>query len=127
MAEQKVVLSTYERIILFKRMPYWLYWSIIGLLGFVLGEVTLYLLNEQHFLITQVLFAAGVALLPIVMISFSYQFEKGTAGLSGILWASDDEYRKWLTARKTRIFTLNSWASKLVTALVVTGALLTVS
>ena len=123
----KKILSTYERIILFKRIPYWLYWPIVGLLGFILGEIALTLLNEEHFLITQALFGAGVGLLPIVIISFAHQFEKATADLSGILWASDQEYAEWFIARKTRIFTLNSWVSKLVTAFVVIGALLTIS
>ena len=83
------VLSTYERIVLFKRMPYWLYWIFIGVIGFISGEIALYLLNEKHFLITQALFAAGVGLLPIVIISFSHQFESITAGLSEILWDNE--------------------------------------
>jgi len=126
----KKAVSTYERIILFKRMPYWLYWALMGLAVFLINKAANLILHERQFLFTEIVFSGAIGLLPTLMIFGSHEFEKTMVGLSSILWGgnnNNEEFNQWLYERKTRIFTLKSWGAKFITILFVACALLTIS
>lgn len=123
---KQTVLCTYEKIILFKRMPYWIYWPIVGLFLFFIGEITVLLLHEKQFFFTQIALSAGIGLIPVVLVFYSHEFEKTIKNLESVLWTNKNEFEQWLFERTSRMFTLKSWGAKFVTALFITGALLTV-
>lgn len=117
---------TFETIILFKRIPYWLYWPVIGIISFIPGEILIRTFEDNHFFWTQVLFSGAVGILPVLNIWLFHSFTKTMRGVSVLLWAGDAEFEKWLKIREARIFTLRSFEAKFVTGFVVVAGLIPV-
>lgn len=122
----KTIRCTYEQVILLKRIPYWIYWSAIGILGFTMWEIVIRAFGDKHFLWTQLLFGGGIALLPMTYVWMSHNFQNIMRILSPLLWSDNAEFEGWLEVRATRVFTLNSWQARLVTGFIVISALITV-
>lgn len=119
-------LCTFERVIIFKRISYRVYWPFMGFFLFIAGEILVRILNETGFTITRIVFSAAFGLIPVLIISSFYRFEKVMKDLSNILWDDNDEFESWLKHRMARIYTLKFWPSRIITVLISLGALFTI-
>lgn len=118
--------STFEAIILFKRIPYWLYWPAIGLLSFILGELLTRIFSENYFFWSRLLFDAAFGTLPIINIWFFYSFKKTMLEISVFFWHDDAEFHRWLKNKEIYIFTLRSWMAKCVTGFIFVAGFMTI-
>jgi hypothetical protein len=114
----QIIPSTYERLTL-KKLNYWLFWPLLGVIGFLLGELLINIFADRHFLITQLLFGLGVGILPLSFIGFSHSLQKVILQISRFFWDDEDEFLDWLENRIQRCFTLRFWPSRLVTGSVI--------
>ncbi len=126
MENNSYIPSTYERIILIKKIKYWLYWPLFGFFTFLLGELSITLTKDQHYWAIQVLFALGVGFLPVAYILFSHQFQKVMKAISRTFWDDNDVFNAWLKKRCNRIFTLSTWQSIVFTFMIVILGIITV-
>ena len=120
------VKPTFETIILFKKIPYWLYWPAIGFLSFIFGEIMIWAFADYNFIWTLLLFSGAIGTLPFVNIWFFYSFKKIMLKLTIFLWDNNVEFNIWLKNKETLIFTLSSWKAKFVTGFILVAGLITV-
>ncbi len=119
--------STFERLIIFPHViPYWLYWSVIGVIFFGAEVLFLTILGESGYFWTQFLGSAGIAFLPIANIWLAHSFRGILIELSSLVWNDSNTFYRWLASEEKRIFTLSTWSSRLVTGLIVVLGVLTV-
>lgn len=118
---------TYERIIIFKRVPFWAYWFVVSLLTFLVGETLVRLFADSHYFWAQCLLSIASGLLPTAYILFSHRFQDALEEVSSIAWEDSEEFKEWLKARSTRIFTLKFWPAKVVSSLITILGLITVA
>jgi hypothetical protein len=121
-----MILSTYETLIPFKKIPYWVFWPAFGLLSFGVGEVLRRQYGADQYLLIQFLFSVGVALLPIIYIQFSHYFQSMMKDISTIFWENSADFMLWLESRVKRIFRFSSWGSVIITALITVPGLITI-
>lgn len=117
---------TFEAVILFKRIPYWLYWAVIGLLTFVIGELLIRAFSENNLFWSRLLFSVAFGTLPSVNIWSFYTFRKIMRELSTFFWETDAEFEIWLKNKEINIFTLSSWTAKYVTGFIFFAGLTTI-
>ena len=109
------LISTYERIIPFRSIPYWLFWSILGAIAFLNSELIIRIYNGQEllpFLLLRVILAIDFAGFPIAIVVLSRGFIEAMRSVSTILWDDLAAFENWLAQRQKRIFTLQSNSSK---------------
>lgn len=123
----KSLKSTFESIILIKKIPYWLYWLIIGTTGFIFGEFLFNYLGEQPFIIDRVIGAYTITIIPILNIWLFYSFRKTLKEIINSVWERDEAAESWLQERESRIFTLRQLPAKLVTGFIVISGLITIA
>jgi hypothetical protein len=109
-----------------RAIPAAIFWPTIATIVFALGDITLTLSGEMHFLATQISLAMLIGFVPLVYIYLSRSFYDAVLGLSSVLWTSDAECCAWLEARQRRLFQLRDWRSGIVTLGVVVLGLDTV-
>ncbi|KCZ73614.1 hypothetical protein ANME2D_00685 [Candidatus Methanoperedens nitroreducens] len=124
--ENESAKPTFEAIILFKRIPYWIYWPAIGFLSFVLGELLTRFFAENYFLWSRLLFNVAFGTLPIINIWFFHSFRKTMQEISIFFWQDDAEFQRWLKNKEIHIFTLRSWMAKCVTGFIFVAGLITI-
>jgi hypothetical protein len=120
------IICIYEKIILFKKIPYWIYYPLIGLGGFFIGDVLLRFYGEKQYYWTQILFASCIGIVPVIIIWISYSFQKTLRELSPMLWENQDDFKSWLQRRAIRIFSLSSFPSKAITLFVIVTGVVTI-
>jgi hypothetical protein len=108
------LVNTLEKIMLLKKMPYWIYWPGIGLLAFLGGELILTATNDHKYFLTQLFFAILIGSLPISFIWLGNNFQHTFKELCDILWDSSEECEVWIGTRIRRIFTLKTFVAKVV-------------
>lgn len=123
----KAVPCIYERLVLVRRVPYWLYWLLVSMVAFAVGEVVLSIFNDTRFFWTRLLFSCLIFLLPAMSVWMARNFQKTMCSLSPLLWDDNSEFEVWLSTRMKRIFTLRSWPARLTTTIIVIAALTTVA
>lgn len=117
---------TFERIMIFSKMPYWIYWPFIGVLLFAMGEVLFLVFNETHYIVSRVIACFAFAVLPMINIWLFRSFKKVVFDLSQAVLADKDSTENWLKERELRIFTLRHPMAKFVTGLIAVAGLVTV-
>jgi len=118
---KKRPLSTYERIIPFKSIPYWLFWMLVGVLAFVSSEIIIRAYNEKRllpFLLLRSIISVAWAGFPITLTWLSHRFYDTIRFASDVFWSDAAEFEEWLERRHRRIFTFQSGASKLIALLI---------
>lgn len=116
--------TTFERIILVPRIPYWLCWLLVGSVGFVVGELFIRTYEEPSYLWSRILFSLAFALIPIFNVRLAHLFGPTLRSLALLIWKDRTQAEHWIAQRQRRIFTLESWQAKVVSA-AITGAGLT--
>lgn len=117
---------TFERVIFFSKMPYWIFWPFIGVLIFALSEVLFRVFNETYYIVSRVIACFAFAVLPTISIWLFRSFKKVVFDLSQGVLADKDSTENWLKERELRIFTLRHPMAKFVTVLIVVAGLVTV-
>lgn len=110
--EIKPFQCTYEKIALFKRVPYWLYWGILGLLILLIYQLLIYFLSETDYFVSRLLSTFVFVGLPIGFIWTSRSFRELMEEFSPIAWTDKAEFEKWLNVRLKHNFTLSSRESR---------------
>lgn len=111
MVKKTSMKGTCEKLILFKKVPYWVYWPFIGLFVYILS--VLFDLN-RHFW-TQLLFCLGLGLVPTFNIALQRNFDRIFNPLEDIFFSKNNEkFSLWLANRKEEIFTLKTIFSKII-------------
>jgi len=121
-------ISTYERIILFKNIPYWMYWLAIGTLGTLLGQIILRASHEKTLFWTALMIGVGgVGIYPTVLVWMAKHFYPTYMELSTIFWNDRKECENWVNNEFRKTFTLETHQVKLIIVFIVTLALVTIS
>lgn len=118
----------FEKAIIIKKIPFWLYWISIGLIIFISGQILIKFYGDKNYLITNIIFCGGISVIPIAHILLFRNFRKVLYPLIGLLWQNDDlQFHTWITKHEVRIFTLKTWPAKIVTFFVALSAVITVN
>ncbi len=123
--QTKNILTTYEKLIPFKRIPYWLYFPALSLIVLIVVEIIFSLISHKNSLISEIVVAIELAILPTFYIWMSKRFQLAALEISPILWNNDKDFQEWLHARIKRIFTLDSFGAKFLVTTMAGGAILT--
>jgi hypothetical protein len=126
MVMKNTEICIYEKIILFKKIPYWLYYPILGLGGFLLGDAIIRAFGEKRYFWTQITFASYIGIVPVIIIWGSYKFQNILRELAPILWRQHDEFESWLQSKVERVFSLASFPSKIITLFVIVLGIFTI-
>lgn len=120
--------NTFEKIIIFKKIPYWLYWTIIGVCGFLTSEILLFYFEENLYFYSMITVSFALAIVPIYNIWISYKFRELINEVEKSLWDKKISKNKasLYDINIIEIFSLKSPPSKLVTILVVIFGVLTI-
>src|SRR5689334_5946594 len=109
--------GTYENLAFVKRIPYWLFWPVIGFLGFLIQFFYTEAFGEKHYYLIELNFFLALGLLPTFYIWLSHGFKKTLHKLEPLLWNDENQFEKWLDLKEEHIFTLRSKEAKIVTIL----------
>ena len=124
--QKQVIQCTFERVILVKKIPYWIYWFTVGVIVFVLGEIFARSINDELFFRDRVIFSLGIATVPTIHIWLCYSFEETMSELFGSIWKRNTGFDNWLDNSKKNIFTLHLHLGKITTGAIVIFGLITV-
>jgi len=109
----KYVKSTFEYLTI-KKIPYWIYWPIIGLVFYIVSELLIFYFKENRFFITQLFVSLGVFSWPVGYIYFSRTFNNIMDDLYMIFWRNKKDAVKWYNYHTLRMFTLKTMYSKIL-------------
>ena len=115
--DTRLPMSTYERIMPFKSIPYWLFWLGIGVLAFISTEIMVRVYEEDEILnfpALRIIMAIIWAGFPITLTWLSHRFYETLQFASDAFWNDPVEAAEWLQKRHKRIFTFQSGYSKLI-------------
>ncbi|HNN14800.1 MAG TPA: hypothetical protein PKL78_14660 [Anaerolineales bacterium] len=120
-----------KKISLFERitpnwLSYWLFWPIVGLLSFIGSEIVIRFYAEKYLLITRMIFAACIAIFPLIVIILSRQFRPTMKSLSDLAWDNAAEFEDWCTEKEWRIFSSATQPAKVVVTVVVFAGVVTI-
>ena len=107
----KYVKSTFEYLTI-KKIPYWIYWPIIGLVSYIVSELLIFYFKENRFFITQLFLSFGIYTWPVGFIYFSRTFDNIMDDLYMIFWRNKKEAEQWYNYHAKRMFTLKTIYSK---------------
>lgn len=93
----------YQRIILFKKIPYWIFWTVISLFLFAGGEIGFRYLNHKSFLLTRITLAILIGGLPIFYI-FLYNKLKALLDEYESIVADKPDFKTKYSKAKEKIF-----------------------
>jgi hypothetical protein len=124
--EMESTTSIFEAFVLFKRIPYWLFWLGFGIFDFILGEVLICACKEKEFFYPLLMMSFSLASLPILNIWFFYAFKRLMQDLSALFWDNNTEFEIWYKNKEKSIFTLKTWHAKFVTGSVFIAGLVTI-
>jgi len=109
----KYVKSTFEYLTI-EKIPYWIYWPIIGLIFYIVSELLIFYFKEKRFFIGQLFVIIGVYSWPVAYIYFSRTFNTLMADLCMIFWRNKEDALKWYNYHAKRMFTLKTLYSKIL-------------
>lgn len=109
----------YEKIIPFRRVPFWIFWPMAGIVSIIGGWLLLFLFHETQHPWTLLIFGFFWGGLPTVIIWFFHSFYQKIRSLSHILWVSQIAFDEWLDNSIRKIFFIRSFPSVLFIVLVV--------
>jgi hypothetical protein len=125
--QSHAIYCTFERIILLRTIPYWLYWPLVGMAFLILGEVFAQSINDPFFFWPRAIFAFGLATVPTVHIWLCHSFDDLMQDLFSAVLKKGKLFEDWLISSKENAFTLQSRTAKLVTGVVIAFGLSSVS
>ena len=109
------MVSTCEKLIIIRKMPYWAYWPSFGFLIFLLSELFIFLFRGENYFWTRFLFCGGLGFVPTFCIALLRSFDNIFSPLQGIFFDdAKDDFDKWCYRCKENIFTLKTSFSKIV-------------
>lgn len=112
----KYVKSTFEYLII-KKIPYWIYWPIIGLIFYIVSELLIFYFKEKRFFISQLFMILGVYSWPVAYIYASRTFYTIMGDLYMIFWRNKEDAIKWYNYHSKRMFTLKTMYSKILVSI----------
>jgi len=113
----KYVKSTFEYLII-KKIPYWIYWPIIGFIFYTVSELLIFYFKEKRYFICQLFLVLGIYSWPVAYIYFSKKFSSVIRNLYKIFWQNEEGAIEWYDYHAKRTFTLNTIYSKIIFLLV---------
>lgn len=105
------VKSTFEYLTI-KKIPYWIFWPIIGLIFYIVSELLIFYFKEKRFFITQLFLSFGIFSWPVGFIYFSRIFNNIMDDLCMIFWRNKKEAEQWYNYHAKSMFTLKTIYSK---------------
>lgn len=117
---------SFEKMIFFKGIPYWLYWPAVGVLIFILGGLLTWVVAEKSFFCNRVFFSGAFGTLPCVNIWLFHSFKKTMQELSPFFFDNNTDFERWYKCKEKYIFTLNSWQAKFIIGCVLITGLITI-
>jgi hypothetical protein len=121
---KKKIKSIYSKFIPFNLHPL-LFWSAIGLIGFLVGEFVIQYYGEEQIFWTRVCFTINFTFLPPLFIIFTNHIPKAIAPLSNILWKSQSEADNWVISQQTNLLKYKSNYFRLIIIIAFVCAILT--
>lgn len=118
-------MSIYEKIIPFKKMPYGLFWFLLGVLFGVAIELILYLFEGKSYYVTVLFLSTSIFIWPTVFIWFSRSFSTIMTEISELMWENQDCFKNWLSEREKRIFSFRNFYPKIISLIFGLGIPLT--
>lgn len=113
----KYVKSTFEYLTI-NKIPYWIFWPIIGLIFYIVSELLIFYFKEERFFIFQLFAIIGTYSWPVVCIYFSRTFNAIMGDLCMIFWRNKEDAVKWYNYHAKRMFTLKTLYSKILLSIV---------
>lgn len=116
---------TYERIIPDDRIPYWLFWSLFGVVAFLISEVVARASSEHEYRLAWAMLAVLLALIPFGFTWISHGFQRTTRRMRDLFWEDDKQFDEWMAPRFEATFTFTRRA-KIFTTILLAAAFLTI-
>lgn len=107
------VKSTFEYLTI-EKIPYWVFWPIIGLIFYIVSELLIFYFNEERFFICQLFLIFGIYSYPVAFIYFSRKFSSVIGNLYKIFWQNEESAIAWYDYHAKRTFTLDTIYSKII-------------
>lgn len=122
----KPVYCNYKKFSLFKAIPYYIFWPITGLFSFLVGFLILFLLDEEIYLWTYLIFSSYLMIGPTAVIWGRNTFEKRMNNVKSLFRDTENEFEVWLREKINQIFTLNPFYAKFSSILITIFGSLTI-
>lgn len=118
--------STFEKIILIKKIPSSLYWISVSIIGFTSFILLLLYFKEDLYILEKLIASYTIAIIPISNIWLSHYFARTMEEFSENIWGKDSKLESWIREREQRIFYLQSTLSRLIVIVVVISGLISI-
>lgn len=109
---------TWDRFYLVRALPIWLYWPLLGVLLFFIGDILILAFGESRLLVPQIAVAALAAHAALSNHYFFVGFQNAIRRAQPLFWKEKEECEDWLAIRLRATFTLDSWQSRATTGTV---------
>ncbi|MBU4350328.1 hypothetical protein KJ830_01800 [bacterium] len=109
----KYVKSTFEYLTI-EKIPYWIYWPIIGVITYIIFELLIFYFKEKRFSISLLFMTLGIYYWPAAYIYLSRTFNTIMGDLCMIFWRNKEDAVKWYNYHAKRMFTLKTMYSKIL-------------
>jgi len=119
-------LTTFERLVVPRRLPFWVFWPAIALLVYAAGETLVRVISEYYYLWPRVLITWAVAFIPVTHIWIAHWFIRVMPGLFKPLADNKHHMIDLIDRAYVETFTLVTRASKIVVSFIAVSALVTV-
>jgi hypothetical protein len=121
----KKFVNPYKKLIILKRIPYWLYYPALSFISLIAVEGFFHFITKTNSIISAIAVTAELAIMPTFYIWASEHFQSAIREISPILWGDDKDFDEWLDLRTKRIFTFDSFWAKFMVAIMAGGAIVT--
>lgn len=109
----KYVKSTFEYLTV-KKIPYWIYWPVIGVILYIFSEIIIFYFEEKRFFISRIVLILEVFSWPITYIYFSRRFYNLMEDIHTIFWQNKKDADIWYNHQAEKIFTLKPISSRIL-------------
>lgn len=116
--------SPYEKISTIFKIPYWIFWPLVGIILFSILQIIIYLNHETSYFITYAIGIIGIISWPIAMIYTSIEFYNVTKALIPIIW-TEIQYDEWYTEQGNINFRFNQLSHHCLTIIIVIAGIYT--
>lgn len=122
----KMMKNIYEALIPSKRIPFWIFWLLLGWAVLVpSGQIIGIYFGNNHLPLTRIIAGFAAPFLPLVYNWLHHGYKKVMQGLSSILWQDDLDFVEWLSYQEESIFTFKKLPAKLFTGIVLLATITT--
>ncbi len=122
-----MIKNPYESIIFWKKIPYWLFWLIVGWIILIGGSQVLSMyFGKNHLPTTRLIAGFAAPVLPVIYIWLHKKYKIIMQGLTKILLGSKKGFLEKFSIDEDRIFTFHKLPAKLFTGSILVATITTI-